>query len=126
MTPARQSGIWLAVALGAVLFLVLFQDILLPFVVGVAIAYFLDPLVDRLERRGVGRTAGAVMVLVGFAVASLGVLLLLVPVVNAQLGGLIASLPGYIETLEQHRVPGDGAAAGGSSRRKTWRASAGR
>ena len=101
MTPARQTGIWLAVALGAVLFLVLFQDILLPFVVGIAIAYFLDPLVDRLERRGVGRTAGALLTLAGFAVASLGILLLLVPVVNAQLGGLIASLPGYIETLER-------------------------
>ena len=101
MTPARQTGIWLAVALGAALFLVLFQDILLPFLAGIAIAYFLDPLVDRLERRGVGRTAGAVLVLVGFAVASLGVLLLLVPVVNAQLGGLIANLPGYVETLER-------------------------
>ena len=101
MTPARQTGIWLAVGLGAALFLVLFQDILLPFLAGIAIAYFLDPLVDRLERRGVGRTAGAVLVLVGFAVASLGVLLLLVPVVNAQLGGLIANLPGYVETLER-------------------------
>lgn len=101
MSPARQTGVWLLVALGAVLFLALFQDILLPFVAGIAIAYFLDPLVDRLERRGVGRTVGALLVLAGFAVASFGVLLLLLPVVNAQLGGLVAALPGYIETLEQ-------------------------
>ena len=100
MSPARQTGVWLVVALAAVLFLALFQDILLPFVAGIAIAYFLDPLVDRLERRGVGRTAGALLVLAGFSVASFGVLLLLVPVVNAQLAGLVASLPGYIETLE--------------------------
>ena len=78
MTPAKQTGIWLAVALAAVLFLALFQDILLPFVAGIAIAYFLDPLVDRLERRGVGRTVGALLVLAGFAVASFGVLLLMV------------------------------------------------
>lgn len=101
MSPARQTGVWLLVALGAVLFLALFQDILLPFVAGIAIAYFLDPLVDRLERRGVGRTVGALLVLAGFAVASFGVLLLLLPVVNAQIAGLAAALPGYIETLEQ-------------------------
>ena len=101
MTPAKQTGVWLLVALGAVLFLALFQDILLPFVAGIAIAYFLDPLVDRLERRGVGRTVGALLVLAGFAVASFGVLLLLLPVVNAQIAGLAAALPGYIETLEQ-------------------------
>ncbi len=101
MSPARQTGVWLAVGLAAAFFLALFQDILLPFVAGIAIAYFLDPLVDRLERRGVGRTVGAVLVLAGFVVASFGVLLLLLPVVNAQIGGLMASLPGYIEALEQ-------------------------
>ena len=101
MSPARQAGIWLVIALAAILFLALFQDILLPFVAGIAIAYFLDPLVDRLERQGVGRTAGALLALIGFAVASVGVLLLLLPVVNAQFGRLVAALPGYIEMLEQ-------------------------
>ena len=101
MSPARQAGIWLVIALAAILFLALFQDILLPFVAGIAIAYVLDPLVDRLERQGVGRTAGALLALIGFAVASVGVLLLLLPVVNAQFGRLVAALPGYIEMLEQ-------------------------
>ncbi len=101
MTPAVQARVWLGVAAGAALFLLLFQDILLPFLAGFAIAYFLDPLVDRLERLGVGRAAGAVLALAGFAIAGLGLLLLLAPVVSAQLGGLVASLPGYVEGLER-------------------------
>jgi len=101
VTPAQQTGIWLAVAGGAVFFLSLFQDILLPFLVGLAIAYFLDPVVDRLERLGVGRAAGAVLALLGFALASIGLLLMLLPVANAQIAGLLASLPGYIEALER-------------------------
>ena len=32
-------------------------DVLLPFLLGGAIAYFLDPVADRLERMGLGRTA---------------------------------------------------------------------
>ena len=39
------------------LFLYMFSDILLPFVAGMALAYFLDPVADRLERLGLSRTA---------------------------------------------------------------------
>ena len=42
---------------GAALFAVLWflGDVLLPFVLGAAIAYFLDPLADKLERLGLSR-----------------------------------------------------------------------
>ena len=93
---------WAAVMLAAALFLGLFQNILLPFVAGLAIAYFLDPIVDRLEGSGIGRTAGAALALVGFALAVAGVFLLLAPVIHAQLTGLIRNLPQYAEAIETH------------------------
>ena len=37
------------------LFLWVFSDILLPFIMGMALAYLLDPLADRLERAGMSR-----------------------------------------------------------------------
>ena len=37
------------------LFLWVFSGILLPFILGMALAYLLDPVADRLERRGMSR-----------------------------------------------------------------------
>ena len=42
-----------------ILLLWLLSDILLPFVAGMAIAYLLDPLTDRLEALGINRLAAA-------------------------------------------------------------------
>ena len=46
---------WIGALVAVVLLLWLLHDILLPFVAGMAMAYLLDPLVDRIERLGVNR-----------------------------------------------------------------------
>ena len=48
----RQMVFWLGALVVFVLLLWLLSGILLPFVAGTAIAYLLNPLVDRLERAG--------------------------------------------------------------------------
>jgi predicted PurR-regulated permease PerM len=48
----RHLLFWLAVLVLVVLALWLLSEILLPFVAGLAIAYLLTPLTDRLERFG--------------------------------------------------------------------------
>ena len=60
----RQIAFWLAALVALVLLLWLLSDILLPFVAGMAIAYLLDPLVDRLERFGVNRLVAALSIIV--------------------------------------------------------------
>ncbi len=62
MTAGRQSLFWLvglAVLLAAVFIL---RDIMLPFVAGMAVAYFLDPVVDMLEARVRSRTLATALV----------------------------------------------------------------
>ena len=54
----RQISFWLITAVVLALFLYVFSAILLPFVAGMVLAYFLDPVADRLERLGLSRTAG--------------------------------------------------------------------
>jgi len=49
--------LWMALLTILVLFLRSVQPILLPFVLGMFIAYLLDPLTSWLERRRLGRTA---------------------------------------------------------------------
>ena len=53
MPSERQVLFWLGALVVFVLLLWLLSEILLPFVVGFAIAYLLTPLTDRLERVGV-------------------------------------------------------------------------
>jgi predicted PurR-regulated permease PerM len=51
----RDIIFWVAALAVVVALLWLFSPILLPFVLGMAIAYVLDPLANQLSKRGVGR-----------------------------------------------------------------------
>ncbi|MGH6718321.1 MAG: AI-2E family transporter [Alphaproteobacteria bacterium] len=97
MSVRTQVIAWLAVLATLVAALVLLKDILLPFVAGMAIAYFLDPAADRLERAGLSRTVATTVLTVGFCLAVVLLLVLLVPLLVQQIENLAASLPGYIE-----------------------------
>ena len=66
----RHFPFWLAVLVLVVLALWLLSEILLPFVAGLALAYLLTPLTDRLERFGINRPvplAATIGVLTRFA-----------------------------------------------------------
>lgn len=70
---------WLGVALLVAVLLYCLHNILSPFLVGILLAYLADPLVDRLERLGLSRTWGVVVVFSLFALLFLALLLVQVP-----------------------------------------------
>jgi predicted PurR-regulated permease PerM len=93
---SAHARFWVALLAGVVLLLWLLGAVLLPFVLGAAIGYFLDPVVNRLERLGMSRSLAAGTIIVGaFGVGLLGVLLLAPPLV-AQVGDLVQRLPQYV------------------------------
>jgi predicted PurR-regulated permease PerM len=96
VTQRRQLAYWL-LALG-VLFLMLWllRGILLPFVVGVGVAYLLDPLADRLEKRGLSRTLATALIILAFFAVVIGLILVLAPIVYAQFFGFIERVPEYL------------------------------
>ena len=99
MNSQRQALFWLAAALVLFGLLALLRDILLPFVMGAAIAYFLDPLADRLQRVGFSRLWATVIIVFVFVQAiTLGLVFLLPPLLE-QLAGLAAKLPSYVQSL---------------------------
>ena len=49
MRVERQLWFWLAALVVLVLAIALLRDILLPFVAAIVVAYFLNPLADRLQ-----------------------------------------------------------------------------
>lgn len=74
-------------------------DVLLPFVIGGAIAYFIDPVADRLEEWGLSR-AGATAVITVISVCLFVVLILMVvPALITQLADLINVLPSVFQEL---------------------------
>ena len=99
MNAARPYRFWLAGFLLALIALYLLRAVLLPFVAGLALAYFLDPLCDRLEKWGCGRALATTIVLIAFGILAVAVLLLLIPLVQAQIVGLVASLPAVVAAL---------------------------
>ncbi len=96
----RQAFFWLGALVAVVLFLFVFRSILLPFIAGMALAYMLDPVADKLESWGTSRLFATVMILLVFVFLFSLALILLVPVLSHQLSGLISRMPSYITQLQ--------------------------
>jgi predicted PurR-regulated permease PerM len=96
----RQIIFWIAVLLLLVLLLWLLSEILLPFVVGLAIAYLLTPVADRLERMGVHRLIASLLLVTLVVVAFVWAILLVAPLLGNQLASFIDNVPGYIARLQ--------------------------
>jgi predicted PurR-regulated permease PerM len=101
MLYGRPLRFWLVVFLGLVLLLWLLHEILLPFVAGMALAYVLSPLVDRMERRGLNRTVAALLIVGVIVVALIAAVLLFVPLLLQQGAALISNIPGYFKRVQE-------------------------
>src|SRR5512145_3062207 len=101
----RQRWFWLAALAIGVLALYLLREVLAPFVAGAAVAYLLDPLCDRLQRMGLGRTLATTVVTIAFVVIVALLLVLLLPTLYHQVISFIESLPAIVETVRERVQP---------------------
>ncbi|MBZ6378548.1 hypothetical protein B5C34_12325 [Pacificimonas flava] len=76
--------------------------ILPPFLAGLVIAYLLDPVVDRLERRKWPRWLATTCVLVLFFAIIGGALVLVAPLATSQFTALLEALPEIVGELRPH------------------------
>jgi predicted PurR-regulated permease PerM len=100
-TFQRQVTFWLAALVIVILALWLLSEILLPFVAGLAIAYLLTPVTDRLERLGLNRLAAALLIITLVVLAFVYLILLVMPILGSQLSSFIESVPGYVTRLQE-------------------------
>ena len=63
MTLRNQVLVWVGFTVIVILLIWLFRPILLPFVIGIALAYILNPAVVLVERAGIARAWSAAIVL---------------------------------------------------------------
>lgn len=106
MVGARgQLIFWVSLFALSLIFLVTVSDILLPFVVGILAAYFLDPAADRLELWGFSRTAATATITAIFFLLVISVSLLLLPVLYDQFIALARNIPVYVESFQKNSAP---------------------
>lgn len=96
----KQFEYWGIAAAVFLLTLWVLGDVILPFLLGAAIAYFLDPVADRLERAGCSRAVATGLItflaLLAFVVAAL----LVLPMLIRQAAGLIGAAPEMATNLQ--------------------------
>ncbi len=101
MTARSQATFWLAALAAFIGFLWLFSGILLPFIMGMALAYILDPLADRLERAGMSRLWATITILIFSVIVFTIALLVIIPVLASQTAGFIDRLPASVARLQE-------------------------
>lgn len=97
MSIQRQTAVWAGAILVFVLLLWLLSSILLPFVAGLALAYFLDPLADRLEARGLSRLTATTIISILFTLMTVAVAILILPLLYQQTVAFIEVLPNIVK-----------------------------
>ena len=95
----------LSVIAAAAVLLYLLSSMLLPFVAGLLVAYFLDPVADRLEKWGCSRTWATTLITVAFFLLLGGAVVLLFPLLQGQVMGLVAKAPTLIAALREQAGP---------------------
>ena len=105
MTSGQRLRFWLIGLALALALLYVLRGMLLPFVAGMAVAYFLDPLADRLERAGLSRLAATSVITASFFLVVVVALVILVPVIEDQVLAFAHKVPGYVDTLNERLQP---------------------
>ena len=100
MTLTRQMTFWVLTLLAIVLVLYVLREILLPFVAGMALAYLLDPLANRLERVGVNRMVASLVIIGAVVLAFVILILTFVPILTGQLWAFVDNVPRYVSRIQ--------------------------
>ena len=101
----RRIAFWLIVAMILGLVLWLLSGMLLPFVLGAALAYVCDPLADRLERLRFPRWLATLTVLLTFVAVGVAALLLVAPLIQSQILQLIDRVPHFADMMRGKIMP---------------------
>ncbi|EKE45442.1 hypothetical protein OCGS_0532 [Oceaniovalibus guishaninsula JLT2003] len=91
--PVRDQLKYWGIAAAVFLFLLWWLgDVIVPFLLGAAIAYLLDPIADRLERLGLSRVLAVAVMTVASIVLLVALILLVIPTLISQAASLAEQL----------------------------------
>jgi len=96
---------WYVGGIGLLVFFWLLGPVLLPFVIGAGLAYLGDPIVDRLQRWKLSRTAGVVAVFLGLSVVGIVAAVLIIPMLYQQSLALLQNIPDWLAWIQDIALP---------------------
>lgn len=97
----KQVIFWLVAIVFFIGFLMLFRSILLPFVAGMALAYFLDPVADFLERLGLSRLVATALIVFSFIMTFIFGLAFFLPLLTHQAAAFAEQVPTLVTRLQE-------------------------
>jgi predicted PurR-regulated permease PerM len=95
-----QGRYWTIAALLFFVALWYLGSVLVPFLLGGAVAYFLDPIADRLERFGLSRAMATMVISIAAFVLVVLLVLAVIPLLVQQLTGLISAAPTLVAEFQ--------------------------
>lgn len=96
---------WLAIFIVSMALVFVLSPVLTPFVIAAFTAYLGDPIADKLEAKGCSRTWAVIIIFVLLTLGLLLGVLLLLPMIAAQLDLLVNVVPKFIDWLNLHLLP---------------------
>jgi predicted PurR-regulated permease PerM len=104
VTPRQY--LWIVGAALVVVFSLHFLGpVLTPFLIGAIFAYLGTPLVDAMQKRGVSRALATTLTVLLFGLAVFSILLVLIPLVQAEIGLAMKKLPELLARFAAHAAP---------------------
>ncbi|GAA5103106.1 AI-2E family transporter [Bartonella acomydis] len=104
----KQIFFWLGTLVFFILFMFVFGSVLLPFVAGIVLAYFLNPIVQLLEKFGIRRVFGTILITLFIIVIFVAALIILIPIISWQIQQFMSNgLPVYINRIQTFFVEHD-------------------
>lgn len=105
LSMLREHWGWFVLVAVFLVFLFLLAPILSPFAVAAVFAYIGDPIVDRMERYKLSRTAAVCILFVIVTLVTILALVLIVPLLQVQVLSLIDNIPAWAQWVQQVAMP---------------------
>lgn len=103
--PQAHIMFWSGATLLFLGFVWIFKGVLTPFVLGIAIAYLLEPIVERLVKMKLPRVAAVLFILLSFFIFVAAVLAFAAPPLAREAAALAESVPGYVDQFIEFMTP---------------------
>lgn len=101
----RATIFWVITILVIAAIVYLLKPILFPFAFSVIVAYLLDPVVDKLHKKGISRAISSALIIFGSFIAIIFLSIILLPVLYTQAIDLFRQLPKYIIYMNNQIAP---------------------
>ncbi len=97
-----KTGIMLLGLGGIIYFLILVRAILLPFIVGIVLAYLFYPLIYFLRKRNIPKTWAIYILIMVFLILIIVISFLIIPAFLTELENLTTTIPEYVKEIDNY------------------------